>query len=71
MRAGSSRTGEEGRRRRRRRGRKEENCGIKIAWYSRKIKTNDANLQNDDPDSPSKEGLEEEREVQGAEKKGR
>lgn len=44
---------------RRRRGRKEENCGIKIAWYSRKIKTNDANLQNDDPDSPSKEGIEE------------
>lgn len=32
--------------------------GIKIARYRRKIKTNDANLQNDDPespDSPSKE----------------
>lgn len=51
--------GEEGRRRRRRgkgggggrRNEEEEICGIKIARYRRKIKTNDANLRNDDPES--------------------
>lgn len=34
--------------RKKREGRKGEACGIKIARYRRKIKTNDANSQNDD-----------------------
>jgi hypothetical protein len=62
--------GEEGRMRRRREGKKEvENCGIKIA-YCRKIKTNDANLQNDDPESQTRrvgESRPEGEEAQGAE----
>lgn len=45
---------------------------IKIAWHCRKIKTNDANLQNDDPASQTRQrGESEGEEPQGAQAGGK